>query len=135
MNSVTLAAFGNEIKLATAEVVPASGTTAISAEDYRPSTLRHRIKKSDYERMDREGWKQTARDLPVVILGTGLGYGVGRTIAEEIGKRVGKSVQPPGWLRHLPAITATASSLASYSLGRSRKRMAERREEARKVKR
>lgn len=105
-----------------------------TAEEYVAHEPRRR--KLAAEKMDRESWKQTAKDIPIVIAGTGLGYGVGRTAAEEIGKRTAKHVmstgKKPGWLKHVPLATSIASSIGSYSFGRSREAMRRRREEARK---
>lgn len=97
-----------------------------------------RRRKLAAEKMDRESWKQTAKDVPVVVASTGLGYGVGRTVAEEIGKRTAKRAletgKKPGWLKHVPLATSMASSVGSYALGRSRGQLKHRREEARKQK-
>lgn len=86
--------------------------------------------------MDRESWKQTAKDLPRVIAATMVGYGVGKTLAEEIGKRVAVNAfeagVKPGWVRHAPMAAAVLSSMASYSFGRSQEEARRRRDEARK---
>ena len=107
-----------------------------STEEYVAHEPRRR--KLAAEKMDRESWKQTAKDLPVVIVGTGLGYGVGRTVAEEVGKRVAKRAvetgKKPAWLKHAPLASSLISSAGSYALGRSREIMRQRREEARKKK-
>jgi hypothetical protein len=106
-----------------------------TAEEYVAPEPRPLRRKQAAEKMDRESWKQTAKDLPVVIAGTGLGYGLGRTLAEEVGKRTAKKVveggKPPGWLKHVPLATSLASSASSYAFGRSREALRKRREEAR----
>jgi hypothetical protein len=86
----------------------------------------------EYDAMNREKWIQTAKDVPIVILGTGLGYGLGKTVAEEVGKRLALSGQKPEWLKYAPPAMAAISSLSSYALGRSRAEMQKRREQASK---
>ena len=86
-----------------------------------------------YEEMDDAKWKQTAKDLPLVIAGSALGYGVGKTLAEEIGRRAAKEMaggNPPLWIRHLPLAAQTASSIGAYAFGRSREGLRMRREAA-----
>lgn len=109
-----------------------------TAEEYVAPEPRPLRRKEAAEKMDRESWKQTAKDMPVVVAGTGLGYGLGRTLAEEVGKRTAKKVvegaKPPGWLKHVPLATSLASSVSSYAFGRSREALRKRREEARSKK-
>ena len=93
------------------------------------------VRKKISERLDKEGWKQTAKDMPVVMLGTGLGYGVGKTVSEEIGKRLGVSGRRPGWTKHVPLATSIASSMGSYAMGRSREKMRQRRQAHHKAER
>lgn len=86
------------------------------------------------DRMTRMKWRQTALDVPAVILASGLGYGIGRTVSEQLGahayQHAASTGQLPGWVRHLPAATSIASSLGAYSLGRMRGDMQTRREKA-----
>ena len=82
------------------------------------------------ERMSKSKWKQTLRDVPVVVAGTGIGYALGRVGAEELGEYAAKHTdngKPPGWLKHVPAAGAMASSLGAYALGRSSAKLKERR--------
>ncbi len=98
-----------------------------------------RVRRPDEtDRMTRMKWRQTALDVPAVILASGLGYGVGRTLSEELGIRAYRHAAEtgtlPGWVRHLPAATSIASSLGAYSLGRMRGDMQARREKAEREK-
>lgn len=81
--------------------------------------------------MDEESWKQTLKDIPLVILATGLGWGVGKTVSGALGEHLAREGVKPAWTKHIPAATALISSLGSYAMGRSRAEMARRREEAR----
>lgn len=84
-----------------------------------------------YEEMDGAKWLQTAKDLPVVVLGSALGYGIGKTFADEAGRRLAqRGGVPPEWVKYVPIGTQIASSIGGYAYGRSRRLMAERREEA-----
>jgi len=86
------------------------------------------------DRMTRAKWRQTATDIPMVVLASGLGYGLGRTAAEQLGIRAYRHATEhgtlPGWVKHLPAATSIASSLGAYSLGRMRGELQARREKA-----
>lgn len=101
-----------------------------STEEYRAPIAR-RTKTS--EKMDEEAWKQTLKDLPLVILATGLGWGVGKTISSSLGQQLAQGGVRPTWTKHIPAATAILSSLGSYAMGRSRGELARRREEARQA--
>jgi hypothetical protein len=89
------------------------------------------MSKVGFEKMDEESWKQTLRDIPLVILATGLGWGVGKTVSGALGEHLAREGVKPAWTKHIPAATALLSSLGSYAMGRSRAEMARRREEAR----
>jgi hypothetical protein len=109
----------------------ANANLVTSHEDDRtPAPVRAKVKRAA-EKMDRESWKQTLKDAPIVIGGTGLGYGIGKTISEQAGKHLGAIEKKPSWVKHAPLAAAMASSLASYSFGKSREAMRRRREEAR----
>jgi hypothetical protein len=86
---------------------------------------------SQYEKMDRAAWIQTAKDLPILLAATGLGYGIGRTATEYIGDRVAhgmvQGAPKPGWVKHLPLLMAGMSNAGAYALGRSRTGLQERR--------
>lgn len=99
-------------------------------EEYRAPIARARRKVSA-ETMDEASWKQTLKDIPLVILATGLGYGVGKTVAGHLGQTLAQGGVKPAWTKHIPAATALLSSLGSYAMGRSRSELARRREEAR----
>lgn len=90
--------------------------------------------REEHERMTPMKWRQTALDVPAVIVASGLGYGLGRTLSEELGVRAynhaAATGELPGWVKHLPAATSIASSLGAYSLGRMRGEMLARREKA-----
>lgn len=86
------------------------------------------------EGMSKAKWKQTAIDLPLVIVGSGLGWGLGQTASELFSEHAARHAwatgQKPAWIRHLPVATGMASSLGSYALGRAHSKMKERREAA-----
>lgn len=117
-------------KAAVDEVGVRDADLVTSHEDDRTPDVRRRTKKAA-EKLDRESWKQTLKDAPIVVAGTGLGYGLGKTLSEQAGKRVGTLKQKPAWVKHAPLAASVASSLASYSFGKSREAMRRRREEAR----
>lgn len=84
-----------------------------------------------YEKMDAAKWKQTAKDLPVVIAAQGVGWGIGKTLADKYEQRALRSGGPaPKWVRHAPAIAGALNSVGAYALGRSRAELKERREAA-----
>lgn len=99
-------------------------------EEYRAPIAR---RKTSSEKMDEESWKQTLKDIPLVILATGLGWGVGKTVSGALGEHLAREGVKPAWTKHIPAATALISSLGSYAMGRSRAEMARRREEARSM--
>lgn len=85
-----------------------------------------------YETMDAGKWKQTAKDLPLVIAAGGIGHGLGKTIGEQIGEamiRRGVKVSPAAkaWA---PLVLGGVSAAGGYMFGQSRARMRERREQA-----
>ena len=96
-------------------------------EEYRAPIAR----KKSAETMDEAAWKQTLKDIPLVILATGLGYGVGKTISGHLGQTLAQNGTKPAWTKHIPAATALLSSLGSYAMGRSRNELERRRQEAR----
>lgn len=114
-----------------AKQMAGAGAGGITRSIPKPGSFGIKTVKSASEKMDRESWKQTAKDMPAVILGTGLGYGVGKTVAEEVGRRVNRGGVQPAWVKHAPLASAMASSLASYSLGRTRAGLKKRRDAAR----
>jgi hypothetical protein len=91
-------------------------------------------KLSEYEKMDREKWKQTAIDLPLVILAGGIGHGVGKTISDYMGQRLAqKGVQINPMARSAVPLAMTAAGAAGgYLFGRARESMRQRREDASK---
>ena len=97
-------------------------------EEYRAPIAKR--SKTSAEKMDEERWKQTLKDIPLVILATGLGWGIGKTISGAVGERLAREGVRPEWTKHIPAATALLSSVGSYAMGRSRGEMARRRDEA-----
>jgi hypothetical protein len=86
----------------------------------------------EYEEMDRPAWKQTAKDLPLVVGATALGYGLGKTLSEEVGRRyVASGKIAPKWLQYAPVVHAGLMSGSSYLFGRSRAALKDRRDDAR----
>jgi len=65
-----------------------------------------------YEHMTGAKWKQTAKDLPLVILASGIGYGLGRSAAELIGEKLMRTGQRPSWLGALPTAMSVGSGIA-----------------------
>jgi len=84
------------------------------------------------ESMSPNKWKQTLKDLPVVILTGGIGYGVGKTLAEVVGERIARNVASgaprPEWLKYVPVGTALLSVLGAYSSSMVREGLKRRRE-------
>lgn len=76
------------------------------------------------------GWKQTLKDVPIAMLGGGVGYGIGKTLAEIIGDSVARGGVRPGWLSAMPVVTAGLSALGAFSAAQSRHGLAQRRMEA-----
>ena len=76
------------------------------------------------ERMDRDRWKQTAKDLPIAILGAGLGYGVGKTVGQHLKQN------PSRLTKALPAALAIGGAAATFGTQKLRRHMRERRDEA-----
>lgn len=83
-----------------------------------------------YPVMSSQKWKQTAKDLPIAILGSAAGYGIGKTLAEIIGDRVARTGQKPGWLKAVPAGLAITGALGAYASSRARETLEDRREKA-----
>lgn len=87
----------------------------------------------EYEQMTREKWKQTVKDLPVAIVGTGAGYALGRTAAEWVVPHVFSTPQSQQVLKnYLPAAAAVAGGAGSMLLSAQRRMLRERREAASK---
>ncbi len=87
----------------------------------------------EFETMTKKKWKQTAKDLPVAVLASGVGYGVGRVGAELIGKKLQSSgLNNPTWLKGMPIATAALGGLGSLATARTRSILRQRREEAEK---
>jgi hypothetical protein len=107
--------------------VPKPGSFKIKESNVRGPWAPERMPE---EKMDKQRWKQTAKDLPLVIAATGIGYGLGRTGAELAAKRLTKKGPVAGFAKHLPMVASMASSAGAYALGRARGKMKERRDVA-----
>ncbi len=84
-----------------------------------------------YEEMNKAKWKQTLKDIPIAILGTGAGYGLGYTASEYLLPHIFKTEgAQAGFKKVLPAVSAAAGGLGSYMLAVQRRMLKERREEA-----
>ncbi len=85
-----------------------------------------------YEEMDREKWKQTAKDLPLVVLAGAAGFGVGKTIGDAIGESLAtRGVKAGPWARSIAPLVATGLSTGgAYMFGQTRERMRHRRQQA-----
>ena len=86
----------------------------------------------DVEEMNKARWKQTAKDLPVVALGSGLGYASGRLLGEAASKHLLKgSPQTQKMLSYaIPLTTSMLSATGAYAMGHQRALMKQRRDEA-----
>lgn len=84
------------------------------------------------ERMTPAKWKQTAKDLPLIIGASGLGWGLGKTIGDLAGEHLARHGVPPNpaAAKYAPLVGSVLASGASYALGRSRGIQAERRDAA-----
>jgi hypothetical protein len=102
--------------------VPRPGSFGISTKTAMQGT--------EYPVMSSAKWKQTAKDLPIAVLGGGLGYGIGKTLAEIIGERIARTGERPGWLKALPAGIAVGGAVGAYASSRAREALANRREKA-----
>ena len=83
-----------------------------------------------YEHMTPASWKQTAKDLPAVILASGLGYGAGRTATWALGNHLETNGKAPAWLEYLPAAMAVGGGLSRFGQGHIRQMLKSRRDEA-----
>ncbi len=92
--------------------------------------------KLSYETMSPAKWKQTAKDMPVVIGATGVGWGIGKTIADVAGEKMFakamRTGKKPAFLKHAPLVTGALSGLGTYAMMRTREEMKNRREAAEK---
>lgn len=81
----------------------------------------------NYEEMNKARWIQAAKDLPLVMLGTGLGWGVGKTVADAAAPHLGAAGK---MAPYLPGAIAMLSAGGSYMLGQQREAMKGRRDAA-----
>lgn len=85
----------------------------------------------EFEEMNAPRWKQTFKDLPIVIGGAALGYGAGRTGAEYL---LPKLVTSPEALadvkKGLPIATAALGGLGSYLAMVQHRMLRQRRDQA-----
>ena len=85
----------------------------------------------DHEEMSRRRFRQTLKDLPVVIGGSALGYGVGKTIGDSVAKRFVKTEAGRARVRGMaPMAASLLTSAGAYALGQQRAIMRERRDAA-----
>lgn len=89
---------------------------------------------NEYEAMTPASWKQTAKDVPIAILASGLGYGLGATASHYLGEHLGKSIEAsgkrPAWLRYTPMAMSAISGLGALGQSRVRELLRARREQA-----
>lgn len=92
----------------------------------------HDIHGQEYESMTWPKWKQTIKDFPSIVLGSGLGYGLGKTITDQMLVKAIESGDPnfKKILPHTPEILAGATGLALTLNSLLHARLKERREEA-----
>lgn len=84
-----------------------------------------------YEELNKPRAMQALKDIPVALLGTGLGYGIGRTGAEYLLPQVFQSAGAQETLKKgLPLATAAAGGLGAYFLSQQQRLMQKRRDEA-----
>jgi uncharacterized protein YycO len=82
------------------------------------------------ERMGASGWRQTATDLPAVIVASGLGYGISKTIADEVVRRRvarGLPALSPTTKKYLPLGLAIGNAVMGYGLAQVRNELQHRR--------
>lgn len=64
----------------------------------------------DVEVMDRPGFEQTLKDLPITIIGGAIGYAVGNAATRAVLQRYG-SPNAPDWVRHVPRAVGAAQAI------------------------
>lgn len=110
--------------------IPAGLIAAATAVD-KVATAGHGPPPHQYEEMNKAKWKQTLKDLPVALLGTGVGYGLGRTASEYLVPHMFSSPQSQSTLKKLlPAAAAAGGGLSSFMLSMQRRALRDRREQA-----
>jgi hypothetical protein len=89
----------------------------------------------EFEEMTKAKWKQMAKDLPVVALGSGLGYATGKELARQAAKHMaGTSPKTRQFLNYaMPMASTMVSATGAYALGRQRELLRQRREEAERL--
>lgn len=93
--------------------------------------LSTRSTQGEHEEMTRARFKQTMKDLPIVIGGSALGYGLGRTLGDLGAKKLVKNEAGREQVRKwAPMVGSVLSSAGAYTLGQQRAIMAERRDAA-----
>jgi hypothetical protein len=65
----------------------------------------------EFEALDRPGFEQTLKDLPIAIIGSALGYAVGNAAARHVLQRYG-APGAPDWVRHVPTAVGAAQAIA-----------------------
>jgi len=90
------------------------------------------VRGREFEEMTKAKWKQVAKDVPVVALGSGLGYATGKLLTEQAVKRMGgSSPKTRQFLNYaMPMASTMVSATGAYALGRQRELMRQRREKA-----
>lgn len=84
-----------------------------------------------YEEIDKARWMQTLKDVPIVVLGTGVGYGIGKTLSQYVLPHVFKTPEAQQTLKkYLPAATTAVGGLGSAMLAVQRHMLRERRDQA-----
>jgi len=90
------------------------------------------VRERTFAGMTPEAWKQTAKDMPFVIGAGAVGWGVGKTIADAVASRHAGPVMTQG-AQYAPMIGNIIGMAASYTAGRMRAELQQRRNEAAKT--
>lgn len=87
------------------------------------------IRPEDADVMTPAKWKQTLRDMPVVIGAGAVGWGVGRTLADVVAERYAGPTATSG-AKYAPLLGNILSASAGYAAGRMQSELRKRRDAA-----
>lgn len=90
------------------------------------------VRERTFAGMTPTAWKQTAKDMPFVIGAGAVGWGVGKTIADAVASRHAGPMVTQG-AQYAPMIGNIIGMAASYTAGRMRAELQQRRNEAAKL--
>lgn len=104
---------------------------AMRRELEKLATQGHGAPPQEYEELNKPRLMQALKDVPIALLGTGLGYAAGRTGAEYLMPHIFQSPASHEMLkRNIGIASAATGGLGSYFLAQQHHKMKKRRDEA-----